>query len=286
MYVDDIYIQCKRYYPDSFLIHHTTCWERKTKTRRDERFATFKLLLLSFTAKANYERGEQTRLGAVLQINIKDVCLLSCVHVCEQHREKNTEVGFSANVELFDLLWSLTKNAFDHLTVTAFFKDTWGKTFVTIVGESWRACEYLVTTTGLSMHYQPKDTQQWSQFVFGETALWSAVTEGFTPTSWVSHFSGCHNSSCNIRDLTSAVWNMAARLWSTSTCPLCPVCSCCMKWATDWTEGRKKVEKGGVISLKTMLQEWNLARKKWSLSFCLYVKWKKKKDMMCDDITN
>lgn len=63
--------------------------------------------------------------------------------------------------------------------------------FVTTVGGSWRACEYLVTTTGLSMHYQPKDF-----FVSGRPG--SPTTEGSLHTSWVSHFSGCHNSSCNI----------------------------------------------------------------------------------------
>lgn len=58
----------------------------------------------------------------------------------------------------FDHFVALTKNASDHLNVTAFFKRHTGKICATIAGESWRACEYLVTTTGLSMHYQPKDT--------------------------------------------------------------------------------------------------------------------------------
>ncbi len=70
--------------------------------------------------------------------------------------EKNTDIGFSANIELFELL-SLTENAFDHLDVTTLFK-TRGEDICDHRGEAWRVCEYLVTTTGLSMHYQLKDT--------------------------------------------------------------------------------------------------------------------------------
>lgn len=64
-------------YPDSFLIRHVK--ERKLRSEING-FATNKLLL-SFTAKVNYERGKQARLRAVLQSKIKDVCLLSYVHM-------------------------------------------------------------------------------------------------------------------------------------------------------------------------------------------------------------
>lgn len=43
------------------------------------------------------------RLGAVLQINIKNVCLLSYVHMYVNNTEKKTEIGFSANVEFLIL---------------------------------------------------------------------------------------------------------------------------------------------------------------------------------------
>lgn len=59
-----------------------------------------------------------------------------------------------------------------------------------------------------------------------KAALW-----GFTPSSLVSHFSGCHISSWNMHRLTSAVRNMAVRLWPTSSCPFCPVCSRFENWS-------------------------------------------------------
>lgn len=72
------------------------------------------------------------------------------------------------------------------------------ETFVTTVGGTWRACEYLVTTTGLSMHYyiKPKDFLCVS---LGRRGSLIRCNGGFSlRTSWVSHFSGCHNSSRNI----------------------------------------------------------------------------------------
>lgn len=107
-----------------------------------------------------------------------------------------------------------------------------------------------------------------------ETAL-IRCNGGLTPTSWVSRFSGCHNSSCNIRGPTSAVCNMAARL----TCP---------RWSGPLAPGARPAPGGPAghegegrwrISLKTMLQEWNPARKMIFVLFvCMFHE--KKNDMM------
>lgn len=126
------------------------------------------------------------------------------------------------------------KNAFDHLNVTTFFRHV-GKDICDhrgrILAGLWIPRDYHWPIYALS-------AEGYVKFVFIKTALWSAVTEGFAPTSWVSHFSGCHNSSCNIRHLTSAIWNMVARLWSTSACPFCPVLSRFEHWIGQKGERR------------------------------------------------
>lgn len=90
----------------------------------------------------------------------------------------------------------------------------------------WWACEYLMATTALSMHYNLKDKPFFG--VFFPVCWFKAALWGFTPSSLVSHFSGCHISSWN---MTSAVRNVAVRLWPTSSCSFCPVCSRLESWS-------------------------------------------------------
>lgn len=65
-------------------------------------------------------------------------------------------------------------------------------------------------------------------WVFFPVCWFKAALRGFTPSSLVSHFSGCHISSWN---MTSAVRNVAVRLRPTSSCSFCPVCSRLESWS-------------------------------------------------------
>lgn len=109
MYVGYIYIQCRGNIPLLILLIHTyTLQYDKGKMKTWDSLVAIctSCCSLSLWAKARQERGEQWRLGAVLQINIKDVCLLSSVHMYVNNRRKKNKLKlvFSANVELFDLL--------------------------------------------------------------------------------------------------------------------------------------------------------------------------------------
>lgn len=96
-----------------------------------------------------------------------------------------------------------------------------------------------------------------------KAALW-----GFTPSSLVSHFSGCHISSWNVHRLTSAVRNTAVRLWPTSSCPFCPVCSRFENWSGYG--GREEME---CFSCQTMLQKWSQKLSSLSICFLFFFKW-------------
>lgn len=103
--------------------------------------------------------------------------------------------------------------------------------------------------------YQPKDYF----FAFGRPALWSAVTEGArSDTSWLSHFSGCHNSSRNI-------WSLKHGR-ETSVFPPPPSLRSSLVRAPSYNRS------GGDSKW------WNFSQKEKNL-FCLYVTWKKKRCM-------
>lgn len=143
------------------------------------------------------------------------IWLAMMIYMWKTQGKKKTGIGFCSNVELFDHFVALTKNASDHLNVTAFLK-THGKDMRDhsrgILAGMWIPRDYHWSIYALSA----EGYVTVKSICVCQTALWSAVTEGSLPTSWVSRFSGCHNSSCNIWSLTAAVWNMDARL----TCPL------------------------------------------------------------------
>lgn len=86
----------------------------------------------------------------------------------------------------------------------------------------WWACEYLMATTALSMHYSLKDKPVFICCFFFLCVDSKQLSEASLHPSLVSHFSGCHISSWN---MTSAVRNVAVRLRPTSSCSFCPVCS-------------------------------------------------------------
>lgn len=134
-------------------------------------------------------------------------------------KRKETKVGFSSHD---GVLFIEPLNFFRHV----------GKTFS--VG-LWN----LMTATGLTMHYLLKDASILVWFFFLLITLKAALW-GLCSSSWVSHFSGCHNGSRTTHHVTSAVWNMAARLRPTSACP------------RAWME-----KKRWSVSLKTMSKEWN-----------------------------